>query len=92
MADLRADSAMVQGQLLRLSNHRAVAVYVREGVLWIADFIDGRGTLVDAPTWLRFNCGTPGNAHALRRAIRECALPLSAELVERIEALHGASR
>ena len=80
---------MVQGQLLRLSAHRTVAVYLREGVMWVADFIDGAGTLVDAGTWFRFNCGTPANAHARRRTVLESALPLSAELAERIEALHG---
>ena len=83
---------MVQGQLLRLSTHRAVAVYVRDGAMWVADFIDGRGTLIDAYTWFRFNCGTPGNTHALRRTLLESALPLSAELAERIEALHGTAR
>jgi hypothetical protein len=79
---------MVQGQLLRLSVHRTVAVYLREGVMWVADFIDGGGTLVDASTWFRFNCGAPANAQAARRTVLESALPLSAELAESIEALH----
>jgi len=32
----------VQGQLLRLSERREVAIYLRKDALWIADFIDPR--------------------------------------------------
>jgi len=83
---------MVQGQLLRLSAHRTVAVYLRDGVICVADFIDGGGMLVDVVTWFRFNCGTPANADATRRSVFESALPLSAEMAERIEALHRAGQ
>ena len=81
-------SGSIQGQLLRLSTHREVAIYLREGSTWVADFVDGRGVLADVPTWLRFNCGTAANAYAARRAALESAFPLSAELVARIEPLH----
>src|SRR5260370_31970165 len=81
----------IQGQMLRLSEHHAVAIYLRDGVMWIADFVDGQGTLVDANTWFRFNCGTLGNSHALRRMALESATPISLELSERIEALHCAA-
>jgi hypothetical protein len=33
----------IQGQLLRLSERREVAIYLRNDTLWIADFIDGHG-------------------------------------------------
>ena len=78
----------IQGQLLRLSEHRAVAIYLREGATWVADFVDGRGVLVDVDTWFRFNCGAPTNPYASRRMTRESAIPLSAELTARIESLH----
>src|SRR5450631_536394 len=81
----------IQGQMLRLSGHHAVAIYLRDGAMWIADFVDGQGTLVDANTWFRFNCGTLANSHALRRMALESAIPLSAALIERIEALHRAA-
>ena len=81
----------IQGQLLRLSTHHTVAIYVRQGSLWVADFIDGQGALVDANTWFRFNCGSLANSHALRRMALESAIPLSADLVERIERLHHAA-
>ena len=81
----------IQGQLLRLSDHRAVAIYLRTGSIWVADFIDGEGVLIDASTWFRFNCGTLANAYALRRMALESAIPLSAEVIERIEELHHAA-
>ena len=80
----------IQGQMLRLSEQHAVAIYLRDGVIWIADFVDGRGTLVDANTWFRFNCGTLRNSYALRRMALESATPISLELSDRIEALHDA--
>lgn len=81
----------IQGQLLRLGRHHTVAIYLRQGSLWVADFIDGQGALVDANTWFRFNCGSVANPHALRRMALESAIPLSADLVERIEGLHHAA-
>jgi hypothetical protein len=78
----------IQGQLLRLSRRHLVAIYVREGSLWVADFIDGRGELIDPAAWFRFNCGTSSAPAARRRMLRESAIPLSAELAAKIENLH----
>ena len=77
----------LHGQVLRRSERREVAIFLRGHTLWIADFIDGSGELVDAPTWFRFNCGEFSNLHARHRMARESAIPLSEELVERIERL-----
>lgn len=79
----------IQGQLLRHNERREVAIFLRDGALWIADFIDGEGKLVDATTWFRFNCGALSSPHARRRMVLEAAVPLSPELVARIECLHG---
>ena len=76
----------IQGQFLRLSGRREVAIYLRDGRLWVADFIDGRGAIVDAVTWFRFNCGTA--CQARRRMVLEGAIALSSPIVERIEQLH----
>ena len=35
-------SPSIQGQLLRVSQRRAVAIYLREGTTWITDFVDGQ--------------------------------------------------
>jgi len=77
----------IQGQLLRLSERREAAIFLRDGALWVADFVDGQGALIDAVTWFRFNCAALSTAHARRRMVLESATPLSQELVERIERL-----
>jgi hypothetical protein len=87
-ADGAGGSPGVQGQLLRLSARREVAIYLREGALWVADFIDGHGALIDPITWFRFNCGGLSTARARLRMVRESAMPLSVELLARIERLH----
>jgi hypothetical protein len=81
----------IQGQLLRCSNRREVAIYLRKDALWVADFIDGEGELIDAVTWFRFNCGTPFTSYARRRMIIESAMPLSVQLAARIESLHRSA-
>jgi hypothetical protein len=91
MERVSRSSGSIQGQLLRLSARREVAIYLREGSTWVADFVDGQSVLVDVPTWLRFNCGTPANAYVARRTALESAISLSAELVARIERLHRAA-
>ena|SRR6266567_8519370 len=86
--NLESESAgPIQGQLLRLSERREVAIFLRDNALWVADFIDGQGELLDAVTWFRFNCGAPASVQARRRMTLESAVPLSDELVARIEAL-----
>ena len=77
----------ILGQVLRRSERRETAIYVRDGHLWVADFIDGHGELVDASSWLRFNCGST-SAQARWRMALESASPVADELAERIEALH----
>jgi hypothetical protein len=83
---------LIQGQLLRLSERREVAIYLRQGRLWVADFIDGHGDLVEPATWFRFNCGSASALRARRRMLLESALPLSAELAACIECLHQQHR
>jgi len=83
-----ASPLSIRGQLLRRSEHRAVAIYLRGDSTWVADFVDGHGVLVDVNTWFRFNCGTPANGHVSRRIALESAIPLSSELIAQIEALH----
>ena len=79
----------IQGQLLRQNKRREVAIFLRDGVLWVADFIDGQGELIGATTWFRFNCATPLATHARWRMVVESATPLSEDLVRRIECLCG---
>ncbi len=75
------------GQVLRRNERREAVMFLRDGALWVADFIDGEGELVDAATWVRFNCAGVAPDPAQRRMLTESAIPLSAELVARIESL-----
>lgn len=79
----------LQGQVLRRSERREAAIFLHDDALWVADFIDGQGEIVDAVTWFRFNCGAAESTQARRRMALESALPLSEELVEKIEALRN---
>lgn len=76
---------------MRLSARYEVAIYLRGETLWVADFIDGCGELFEPETWFRFNCGSPGTREAQRRMLRESGLPLSADIVRKIEELHRAA-
>ena len=60
-------------------------------MLWVADFIDGHGELIDPRTWFRFNCGAPATRDARRRMLLESAIPLSADVAARIEDLHRSA-
>jgi hypothetical protein len=82
----------IQGQILRRTRRREVAIFLRDHRLWIADFIDGQGMLVDAVTWFRFNCGNASPGLSRGRETPESALPLSEDLVRRIERLSFPGR
>ncbi len=77
----------IQGQVLRRSGRREVAIFLLDDALWVADFVDGRGEVIDAVTWFRYNCAGTSVSHAERRMLLESALPLSPELAARIETL-----
>jgi hypothetical protein len=78
----------VHGQLLRLSAQHEIAIYLRDGASWVAEFTDGRGELMDAATWFRFHIGTLRYSHGLRAAALKSATALTQEVLEKIERLH----
>jgi hypothetical protein len=86
----RERSHPLQGQILRRTERREVAIFLVDDALWVADFVDDHGELVDAVTWFKFNCGTTVGTQARRRMSLESAVPLSDELVACIEALRRA--
>ena len=83
----RERSSPLQGQVLRRSRRREAVLFLRDDALWVADFVDGRGEVTDAVTWIRFNCAGATSAQAQRRMVLESAIPLSVEMVARIEGL-----
>jgi hypothetical protein len=82
----------IQGQVLRLSERRMAAIFLHENSLWVADFMDGQGELVDAITWFRFHCGSLSAGEAHRRMVLDDATPLSEEVVDRIAHLRRPAR
>jgi hypothetical protein len=77
----------LQGSLLRLSERREVAIYLREGAGWVADFHDGHATLHSVSEWYSNGSGRM-LVHAQRRNAVEPISPLPHEVVRRIESLH----
>jgi len=77
----------MHGQVLRRTERREVAIFLRDGALWVADFVDGHGHLFDAVTWFRFNCAAVSLTEGERRMLLESAAPISPELTARIEQL-----
>ena len=82
-----ANATPIQGSLLRLSEHREVAIYLREGAGWVADFHNGRATLHSVSEWYSNGSGRM-LVHAQRRNAVEPVSPLPDEVVRRIESLH----
>jgi hypothetical protein len=74
----------MEGNLLRLSATREIAIYRREGVAWVADFRGGRGELFTPGEWFALN-----RCASLRAALASPG-PLSGSVIERIERVHAA--
>ena len=77
----------LHGNLLRLSERREIAIYLRDGAAWVADFNNGRVELFIASAWYSMGGGRR-LAHAQRRGEVETISPLPEAVVQRIEALH----
>ncbi|HKA44527.1 MAG TPA: hypothetical protein VKF40_21255 [Burkholderiales bacterium] len=77
----------IHGSLLRLSGRREIAIYLRDGAAWVAEFCDGRSKLCTAGAWFASSAGR-SLVHAQRRGEVETITPLPRTLVPEIEALH----
>jgi hypothetical protein len=69
---------------MRLGNQREIAIHLRDGMAWVADFRGERGELSTAGAWFAHN----QDRWALRRATLHAVTPLPADIVQRIENLH----
>lgn len=87
-ANSKCSSAIpLHGSLLRLGERREVAIYLRKGSAWVADFDGGHAELHIASAW--FNSGGGRMlAHAQRRDAIEALSPLPEEVVQQIDSLH----
>jgi len=74
----------LHGSLLRIGERRELAIYLRDGTAWVADFKGGHGEVSAAGAWFALN----QDRWALRRAALDAITPLPADIVQRIENLH----
>ena len=88
MSERSDGCATVQGQLLQLDEHHAVATYMRDGTSWVAEFRGDAGALTDAATWYRFHAGELRYSHRRRAAALRSATALTPEIIEKIGQLH----
>jgi hypothetical protein len=86
MSSIQVQEGTLQGSLLRLKDGRSVAIYLRKGVAWVAEFCGGRGRLLSVPEWHCFHARSV--VHAQRRGEVEILGPIPSEVVARIESLH----
>jgi len=79
----------INGHLIALEAGHSIAIYERNRECYVAEFRNGAGRLEPACSWFRFHAG------ALRwpreRAAPQSYLPLSPEMLRKIERLHAES-
>ncbi len=78
----------INGHMITLGAGHSIAIYERNGAGFVAEFRDGRESLEYAGSWFRFNSG------ALRcirgRTALEFSMPLTPDMLQKIEQLHAA--
>ena len=79
-------NGLLSGNLLRLGERREIAIYLRGGTAWVAEFEKGRGEVFNVGAWSSLY----GRAlvHAQRRGEVNIISPIPEDVVARIERLH----
>ncbi len=80
----QSGASPLRGNLLRLGEQHEIAIYMRDGMAWVADFKDGRCKVSTASAWFASNQG----GRVLRRMALDTIAPLPEEVVKWIERLH----
>jgi hypothetical protein len=80
----------INGHMIALGAGHSIAIYQRDGDGYVAEFRDGRVEFMHAGTWFRFHAGGLRYCHNRRTAFR-CSMPLTPEILEKIERLHRES-
>ncbi|HVO89901.1 MAG TPA: hypothetical protein VMV45_15275, partial [Casimicrobiaceae bacterium] len=83
-------AAAIDGHMIDLGGGHRIAIYERNGASWVAEFGGGRGEAMFAGAWFRFHAGGLRFCHN-RRAALQRSMPLTAEMLEKIEQLHAES-
>lgn len=79
----------IQGNLLRLRDGRAVAIYLRNGVVSVADLRGQCGRIMSVGEWVAFHARKL--AYAQRRGEVELVSPIPADVAALIERLHRSA-
>jgi len=82
-------ASSINGHMITLGAGHSIAIYERNRECYVAEFRDGGASLEYAGSWFRFHAG------ALRcysgRAALQSSMPLTPELLEKLERLHAES-
>jgi len=81
----------INGHMLTLGAGHSIAIYERNRERYVAEFRDGHGELAYAAEWFRFHAGGLRYCHNRRRVALQSSVPLTPEMLEKIERLHWES-
>ena len=79
----------ISGNMIDLGAGHSIAIYERGRESYVAEFQDGGGRLEYAGSWFRFHAGALRSRKG--RAALQSSMPLTPEILERIERLHAES-
>jgi len=80
----------INGHMITLGAGHSIAIHQKNGEGFVAEFRDGRAELMHAGTWFRFHAGGLRYCHNRRTAFQS-SMPLTPEMLEKIERLHRES-
>ena len=80
----------ISGHMITPGPGHSIAIYERSGERYVAEFRDGYGEFESADTWFRFRSGVLRYCPNGRAAL-ESPMPLTPEMLQKIERLHAAS-
>jgi hypothetical protein len=78
----------IYGHMISLGVGHSIAIYERNREAYVAEFQDGGARLEYASSWFRFHAGGLRYCHNRRAALRS-SMPLTPEILEKIERLHA---
>ena len=82
----RNHTSPLNGNLLRLGEQREIALYLRDGTAWVAEFKKGCGEISSVGAW--FSLYGRALVHAQRRGEVDIISPIPEDVAARIERLH----
>jgi hypothetical protein len=86
MSATRNNTAPPSCNLLRLSDDHEIAIYLRNGAAWVAEFKNGHSAIDSATAWFSTHGRTL--VHAQRRGDVSYVSPIPQDVLAHIECLH----